>query len=64
MRFGPTYGGDGYDGNVMKMRISSDNIAERINENFFEPISRYLPSICLNSVEEKLEPLTNVYSTY
>ena len=64
MRFGPTYGGDGYDGMSIRMRISSDNIAERISENFFEPISRYLPAIGLNSVEGIVEPLTNVYCTY
>ena len=64
MRFGPTYGRDTYDGNAMKMRISSDNIAERISENFFEPISRYLPAIGLNSVEGIVEPLTNVYCAY
>ena len=64
MRFGPTYGGDGFDGSVMNMRISSDNITERICENFFEPISRYLPTSALNSVEGIIEPLTNVYSNY
>ena len=63
MRFGPTYGGDGFDASI-KMRISSDSIAERISENFFEPISRYLPTSTLNSVEGIIEPLSNVYSKY
>ena len=64
MRSDPTYGRSGLDSGVMQMRISADNLAERINENFFEPISRYLPIPGLNSVEGIMEPLTSVFSRY
>ena len=62
MRTDPTYGSSGLDSRVIQMRISTDNLSERINENFFEPISRYLPIPGINSVEGIMEPLTNVFS--
>lgn len=62
VHFTPSMRQSELDINADSMRVSTANIAERINENYFEPISRYLPHITQYlSVESQIEPLSKVF---